>query len=478
MIATRRSRLRTAAAAAALAATAAACSSGTRAAADSQPALPGFPHVWRMYAAGPDHDAAFAPPSASSAAGYSWNFRQDGALPLDGPAKDQNVLGVRNAPVKTTQFLGDSVGVSAVDGVISSESNLGDLYAVDARTGRLRWKAHEDNAFMGNPVVAHGVVVAGVGDAGFAFSQLQKLIHGQQAVRGIGWSAIYGFDERTGRELWRVPTVGSDMPSLAERHGVVYEGTGDGRMLALDLRTGRQVWSTRLGGFDSMSSPALVGDTLYAGFSAPNYLYALNATTGAVEWKATVSGVANTGMGDNSPAVDATRGLVIQDSVVDADPVTKTMDLEVFAVDAQTGKLVWQSKLGRGAAPPAYKAGIAMIHGGVVYIGSPATSTLVALNESTGARLWTMSIPMSGPAGAGRGGAAFYHHLLWLATGRTLYAINPANGAVLGSTRGGGRYGIVNPVIVDATMYLGNSWGWTQAVPLSRIYPRWRASGG
>lgn len=427
-----------------------------------------------MYAGGPDHNATFGS-SAAAAAGHSWNFRQDGALPLDAPAKDQSVLGAREAPVKTTQFLGDSVGVSAVDGVIYSESDLGYLYAIDARTGRLRWKAQADNAFMGNPVIAHGVVVAGVGDTGFAFSQVQKLIHGQQAVRGIGWSAIYGFDQHTGRQLWRVPTLGADMPSLAERHGVVFEGTGDGHMIALNVRTGRQVWSTMLGGFDSMSSPAVVGNTLYVGFSAPNYLYALNATTGAVEWKATVPGVANTGMGDNSPAVDPARGLVIQDSVVDADPATKTMDLEVFAVDAHTGRLVWQRKLGRGAAPPAYKAGITMIHNGVVYVGSPATSTLVALDESTGARLWTMPIPKAGPAGAGRGGAAFYHHVLWLAAGPTLYAINPSTGAVLGSTHGGGRYGIVNPVIVDATMYLGNSWGWTQAVPLSKIYPGWRA---
>lgn len=480
MIAPRRLGLLAGAAALALGATGCTPSSASTAtAADVRPLTTGFPHAWQMYAGGPEHNAAVAAPGNKGVtAGYAWNFRQAGALPLDAPAKDQSVLGARGAPVKTTQFLGDSVGVSAVDGVIYSESDLGYLYAINAATGRLIWQAQGDNAFMGNPVVAHGVVVAGTGDTGFAFSQVMKFMRKQPAVRGIGWSAVYGFDQRTGRQLWRVPTLGEDMSSLGELHGVVFEGTGDGHVLALDIRTGRQVWSTAVGGFDSMSSAAVVGNTVYVGFSAPNYLYALNATTGAVEWKTTVAGVANTGMGDNSPSVDPTRGLVVQDSVVDANPATKTMNLEVFAANAKTGALVWTTKLGRGAAPPAYKAGITMIHNGVVYVGSPATSTLYALDEMTGRVRWTMHIPNAGPAGAGRGGATFYHGVLWLAAGPKLYAINPTSGSVLGTTVGGGRYGIVNPVIVGGTMFLANSWGWTQAVPLSRIYPGWRAVGG
>lgn len=438
-----------------------------------------FPTSWPMYAGGPTHNAAYPGQASASQlmAGYSWNFKQDGALPLDAQAKDQSVLGARGAPVKTTQFLGDSVGVTAVGGVIYSESDLGYLYAIDAATGKQLWRAQGDNAFMGNPVVANGVVVAGSGDTGFSFAGVNSYVHHQPAVRGIGWSAVYGYDQKTGKQLWRVPTIGEDMSSVGYRNGVVFEGTGDGQMIALDIHTGKTRWSVKLGGFDSMSSAAVVGSTIYVGFSDPNYLYALNADTGAVTWKATVPGVANTGMGDNSPSADPSAGLVIQDSVVDADPVTKTMDLEVFAVHAATGQLAWQTKLGRGSAPPAYKAGITMIHNGVVYLGSPATSTFYALRESDGTILWKMTIPGAGPAGAGRGGAVFYHNIVWLAAGPKVYAINPTTGATLGTVNGGGRYGIVNPVIVGGTMYLANSWGWTQALPLSKIYPAWQKTG-
>jgi hypothetical protein len=51
--------------------------------------------------------------------------------------------------------------------------------------------------------------------------------------------------------------------------------------------------------------------------------------------------------------------------------------------------------------------------------------------------------------------------------------MDPKTGHILGKMNGGGRYGIVNPVIVGGTMYLGNSWGWVQAFPLSKVYAGW-----
>lgn len=458
----------------------AACgSAGASVVSGASGSLPGgFPRSWPMYGSNGDHNAAFSAPASSKDLwrGYSWNFAELGALPLGGPAKDQAVLGPRRAPVKTTQSLGNAVGVSAVGGVIYSESDMGQLYAINAATGKMLWHATGNNSFMGNPVVEHGIVVAGTGDTGFSFNQLVKFAHHQPITRGLGWASIYGFDAKTGKKLWEVPTRGEDMSSLAYAHGTVYEATGGGRVLALNLRTGATVWSTRLAGFDSMSSLAIGKSALYVGFSNPNYVYALDPASGRVLWRQTVAGISNTGMGDNSPAVDVGAGIVIQNSVVDANRATKTMRSEVFAMDAKTGKILWQTKFSRAAVPPAYKAGVAMIHDGVVYLGSPNLSTFFALSETTGKILWRFKITGAGPAGAGRGGATYYHGILWLAAGPRVYALNPSNGAMLGSKTMGGRFGLVNPVIVGGTMYLANSWGWTQAAPLSAIYPQWRSA--
>jgi outer membrane protein assembly factor BamB len=223
-----------------------------------------------------------------------------------------------------------------------------------------------------------------------------------------------------------------------------------------------------------MSSINIDNNVVLAGFTDPNFLYAINADTGAVLWKQTVAGVANTGMGDNSPTVDSQSHVVFQNSIVDGDPATKTVDSEVFATDIATGALSWQTKLGRGPNPPAYKAGVGMVHNGVLYLGSPNTSIFHALDEKTGKEMWAFHIPGAGPAGAGRGAAAFYHGVVWLAAGPSLYALDPKTGSVLGKNTPGGRFGIVNPVIVGSTMYLGNSWGWIQAVPLDTIYSGWR----
>ncbi len=449
-------------------------------AAVSTPAAPAsaFPASWPMYGSSGTHNAAFGAPASAVGLnkGYSWNFAELSALPLSGPARDQSVLGARRAPVKTTQSLGNAVGVSVVGGVVYSESDMGRLYAINAATGKQIWKARGNNAFMGNPLVEHGIVVAGTGDTGFSFNQLLNFKKGAPIVRGLGWSSIYAFDAKSGKKLWEVSTRGEDMASLAYSHGLVYEATGGGRVLALSLRTGKVAWAKRVGGFDSMSSVAIAKGVVLAGFSNPNYVYALDASTGRVLWRQSVASIANTGMGDNSPAVDASKGIVIQNSVVDANAAAKTMNSKVFAMSLATGKLLWQTKLGVGSPPPAYKAGVATIANGVVYVGSPSLSTMFALSETTGKILWRFHITGAGPAGAGRGGATYYHGVLWLAAGPYIYAVNPKTGTLLGKKLGGGRYGLVNPVIVGGTMYLGNSWGWTQAVPLSSVYPKWRSA--
>jgi outer membrane protein assembly factor BamB len=437
-----------------------------------------YPQSWSVYAGSPEHNAAFDLPAGAPSSldsGVRWSFAEEGALPLDGPPKDVSVLGARGAPVKTTQFLGNSVGVTVYRGTVYVESDLGHLYALDAVTGKALWTATADNALMGNPVIADGVILVGSGDTGFSFEQVMAYAQKKPVVRGLGFSAIYGFDAATGKQLWRFATLGEAMPSLACLDHVCYEGTGDGHIYALEAKTGKLIWKTEVRGFASMSSANVSAGLVYVGFTNPNYIYALDAATGAVVWKQTVPRIANTGMGDNSPAVDTSKGIVIQNSVVDGDPQTKTTDSAVVAMNAKTGEIQWETKLGRGPSPPAYKAGVAMIHAGVVYIGSPNTSRFFALDEGSGKILWSLSIPDAGPAGAGRGSAVFYHGTVWLAAGPNLFAIDPKDGTVLGTHKPGGRFGIVNPVIVGGTLYVDNSWAWVQALPLDDIYPGWRS---
>ena len=178
----------------------------------------------------------------------------------------------------------------------------------------------------------------------------------------MGFSAYYALEEKTGKQVWRFDTQGEAMPGALYADGVLYIATGDGHMYALMARTGQLKWKTDLGGFVSMSSINRFGDLLYVGCSNPNFIYAINRHTGDIVWKQTIAGIANTGMGDNSPVVDEKRKLVIQDAIVDANPEQKTSGFAIFAMDAATGAIKWQTNVGRGPTPPAYKAGVAMVH--------------------------------------------------------------------------------------------------------------------
>ncbi len=460
------------------------------------PALPqgtstqSFPTSWNQYEGASNHESFF-PASSNSPAwiknGVSWSFAEQAAVPLNATFPDLANLGLRNAPVKLTQYLGNAVGVTAVNGIIYAESDDYHLYALNAQTGALLWQVGPlNNSLMGNPIVSGNIVYVTTGDTGFSFSQVLKFEQSSGTsplVRGLLYSSLYAFNATTGRMIWRQDFKGNAMPTPILYNNTVYEPTGGGNLWALNAQTGALRWKTPLGGFDSMSSPNLYVNpttkqaSIVVGTSDANHVVAVNAKTGAVTWtQPTTLNIFNTGMGDNSPVVDQSNGIVVQDSVVNFDRANKTTNLAVYAMNASTGKVLWSTNLGRSSAPPAYKGGMALIQNGVVYVGSPVTSELYALNESNGKILWSFPFVNSGPAGAGRGNPVLAYGVLWIAAGPTIYAIDPSNGKELSSYTPGGRFGIVNPVIVGGTMYLGNSYDWIQAIPLTKIYPSLKIS--
>ncbi|MGC9270733.1 PQQ-binding-like beta-propeller repeat protein [Acidiphilium sp.] len=437
-----------------------------------------LPSQWTVYTGDVEHNSAFkAPTGAAGAAldkGVSWRFAEANALPLsDKLGKNAAALGPRGAPVKTTQFLGNAVGVTVVGDVLYVESDSGYVYALNAVTGRQIWRARVDNAAMGDPIVVDGRVFVGTGDTGFSFSQVLRAESNAHLglVRGLSWGTIYAFDAKTGKPLWTYGTRGENMPSECYAARTLFFGNGDGHIYALDPATGALRWKTPIGGFDSMSSCTIDHGKVIAGFTDPNNLAAVDLHGGRLAWRATFPNVANTGMGDNSPTVDPANHEIIQVAVADArsDDGKSTVNTAVLGVDALTGAVEWKTLLGRGATPPAYKASVAMAHDGVIYVSSPVTNKLYALNGKTGAITWQSAIPYPQIPGLGRGAVTYDKGMLYQSTGTRLFAWNAKTGALVHTVRIGGRFGIVNPVIVGNTMFLANSWGWVIALPVSTV---------
>jgi outer membrane protein assembly factor BamB len=99
---------------------------------------------------------------------------------------------------------------------------------------------------------------------------------------------LYAIEARTGRLKWSYTVGGlieSASPTLA--HGTVYVGAGV-TLYALDEQTGALKWTYTTGdiGFGIYSAPAVLNGTLYLSVQDGN-LYALDAQTGQLKWSYT-----------------------------------------------------------------------------------------------------------------------------------------------------------------------------------------------
>jgi len=439
-----------------------------------------FPQEW-LYAYGNTERNAGAFKAPNNAPtwvreGVSWQFAEARSWPLANMPFASEAIGEASGDTTMTQWMGNALGVTAVDGIVYAQSSDQFVYAVNARTGKLIWRTSPvGTTFMGQPLVQGDIVYVNAGTVGFNFSNVQAFAKNGSAIRGAGveFNGIYALDRRTGELLWHFDTKGDVMPTPAINDGQLVFSTGAGEVFALDSKSGKQRWMNKVGGMGNMSSPAVYKGKIYIGMSVPAFLFCLDAKTGKTLWKGQISQAVNTGMGDVSPAI--ADGIVVMDAVSSSKTINGkvTVDVSVGAFDSETGKPLWTHKMGRSSKPPAFKGGVPMIHGGTVYVGAPVKSIYQALDLKTGKLLWTWTVPEPGPAGAARGPATFYDGMLYIATVGTVYAVNPKTGALIGQKHIGGRFGIVSPTIVGGTIYLGNSWDWIIALPISEVNPNY-----
>lgn len=272
--------------------------------------------------------------------------------------------------VKWTFPTGDRISASPTfaDGVVYVGSDDGQVYAIDAATGRQRWMHRTGGPVGSSPAIGAGRVhvlsydgrlhtldaktgevlwkFATQGERRFEAKGLHGMLPRTQTfsdpfdvwlsspllaeglvIFGSGDGHVYALDAATGAERWSFKTGDVVHASPAYADGRVFVGGWDGRFYALDVRSGRELWRVQ-GGVDTLmanqqgfqSSPAVEGGIVYTGSRDAN-LYAFDARTGQEKFRV------STGMSwvITSPAVH--RGRVYF--------ATSDTSL-VFAVDAAT----------------------------------------------------------------------------------------------------------------------------------------------
>ncbi len=334
------------------------------------------------------------------------------------------------------------------------------VVAWSLKSRRMLWQDTVPNMVMTTPLESGSQIFIGLGNNAF---RSYNAVHGW--IRGVGTNGIMSINRITGKELWFHRTNGEDMATPVIWHNVLYEVTGGGHLDALNLRTGHLLWQRTLSGFDSMSSPVVVGHELVVATNVYHSAYpassstvwAVNLRTHQVSWSRNLP--VKSGLSDCSAATNGTSIFIAGAPAVTTTKSHQTrISNELFALDVKSGRVQWHVGLGSGMMPiDVEEEGIPMVASGVVYIGSPAAHAVVAVNVVSGRILWRSRVGTGVTASPIDLGQA-----LWVAgSNGSLIELSRANGQHLAtvSTRLG-PFGPSAPLVIGHNLVVGSLKGW------------------
>ena len=169
-----------------------------------------------------------------------------------------------------------SGGLTYADGRLFVGSENGKMYALDAASGATQWQVNVPGEVVSAPSYGDGALVAHLGNG-----------------------MVYAMDAETGAERWRheeeVPTLslrGTSSPVVSA--GGVIVGSNNGRAAVLILENGQLAWDERVTApagssdlermVDIDANPVVRGDTLYL-LSFNGELVAMQLRNGDVLWR-------------------------------------------------------------------------------------------------------------------------------------------------------------------------------------------------
>jgi len=276
---------------------------------------------------------------------------------------------------------------------------IGNQYALDAITGHIVWRQRPDEAptatLTGTPTLHDGVLYVPV-------SSLEVVPAAEPDYECCHFrGSVVAYDSKTGEQKWQSFTI-PDVPVKQGKNAVGTQNYGP---------SGAPIWSSPA--IDIARSQLLVGTG--ENYSSPasgesDAIIAFDLETGATNWvfQATAGDAWNTACGqqedancpvEDGPDYDFGAGVIVAQDSDRRDYVLGGQKSGiVYAVDPESGKLIWQTKVGRGGVHAGVYFGIAAINGSVFV---PISDTpdgreypearrpgMYALDVATGEFLW------------------------------------------------------------------------------------------
>jgi eukaryotic-like serine/threonine-protein kinase len=151
-------------------------------------------------------------------------------------------------------------------------SSDGNLYALNAKTGMLKWKFKAQGIIHSSPAFDDNTLYVGSWD-----------------------TFLYALNAQTGDLKWKFKTgeqvamTGIQASAIVD-HGMVYFGARDAHFYALNASTGELKWKFFADNAWVLSTAASRDSTLYFGTSDSFLMVALDAFTGKLKWKTQLDG--------------------------------------------------------------------------------------------------------------------------------------------------------------------------------------------
>jgi eukaryotic-like serine/threonine-protein kinase len=258
---------------------------------------------------------------------------------------------------------------------------------------------------------------------------------------------------------WQFQTKGQVLSSPAIVGDTLYVGSSDHLLYALDRATGAKKWTFKTESRIT-SSPAVAAGVVYFGSFDGNF-YAVEAATGKEKWKFATPGerrFAATHLHGASPVAEVMpdpfdfylSSPVVSDGMV----YFGSGDTNIYALDAATGALRWKFKTSDVVH------GSPAISGGVLFVGS-WDSFFYALDAATGNQKWRFKTgedaDIHNQVGIQSSPAVVDGVVYFGCRDSKFYAVDAATGQQKWVFSNKGSWVIASPALSDGEVYFATS---------------------
>jgi outer membrane protein assembly factor BamB len=273
--------------------------------------------------------------------------------------------------------------------------NNGAIYAIDKRTGKVRWRRDLGTLAAAAPGYAGGRIYVTILARNGSNNGLVAALRAKDGARlwtkrlpsrtessplvanghvyfGSEDGTVYALRANDGSIDWRFKAAGAVKGAPALSDGKLYFGDYAGKMYAIRQSDGKQVWSVGTKGahFGTASgqfyaSPAIAFGRVYIGNTDSN-VYSFAAGSGKLAWR--------TGTGNYVYASSAVAQVPGGKPTV----YVGSYDGSFYALDARSGNVRWKKSTGGRIS------GAATVVGDIVYFGELKSRTTIGLGARTG----------------------------------------------------------------------------------------------